>query len=70
MLSRVLIGDVEITLEDRKLAFVDVEFVVVVGQCRRLISAVSAAEKLTLHLGRPTFLVVAGLAVCGASYPG
>ena len=52
----VLVGDVEVALEDRKLALVNLNFVVVVGQGRRLLGAVSAAGKLKLHVERSTLL--------------
>ena len=52
----VLVGDVEVALENRKLTLVNLNFVVVVGQGRCLLRAVSAAEKLTLHVQRSTFM--------------
>lgn len=52
MLAGVLVGDFEVALEDRQLTRIDVEFVVVVGQRRRLIGAVSAAEMLKLRVQR------------------
>ena len=57
VLTGVLVGDIEVALEDRKLPLIDLNFVVVIGQSRRLLGAVSAAEKLTLHMQRSTFLV-------------
>ena len=59
MLAGVLVGDFEVALEDRQLTRIDVEFVVVVGQGGRLLDAVSAAGKLTLHVQRSTLLVEA-----------
>lgn len=56
MPAGVLVGDVEVALEDRKLALVNLNFVVVVGQGRRLLGAVSAAGKLKLHVERSTLL--------------
>ena len=50
VLAGVLVGDVEVALEDRKLTLIDLNFIVVVGQGRRLLGAVSAAGKLTLHV--------------------
>jgi len=47
--------DVEAALEERQLVLVDMNFVVVVGQDRGLLEAVSAAEKLTLDVERSAF---------------
>ena len=60
VLTGVLVGDVEVALEDRKLTLLDLNFIVVVGQGRRLLGAVSAAGKLTLHVQRSTLMVVVG----------
>ena len=67
MPAGVLVGDVEVALEDRKLALIDLNFVVVVGQGRRLLRAVSAAEKLTPHVERSTLLVEACCGRVGSS---
>jgi len=51
-------GDAEVGLEERKLVLVDMNFVVLAGRGRRVLRAISAAEKLTLRVQRSTLVLV------------